>query len=159
MAKDNDKTNHLKLVVSAGDKLTSKQEHFCQLVAKGETLTDAYRQAYDVSAKTKPSTVWTNASKLATENTKVSLRIKAITEEITARKATDDDRLKIWVTDRLKTEAMEAESDSARVASLTQLGRSIGMFSDRVETDNVADRSAGEIEADIQRRLASILGE
>ena len=159
MGKDNDKTNHLKLVVSAGDKLTSKQEHFCQMVAKGETLTDAYRQAYDVSAKTKPSTVWTNASKLATENTKVSLRIKAITEEITARKATDDDRLKIWVTDRLKTEAMEAESDSARVASLTQLGRSIGMFSDRVETDNVADRSAGEIEADIQRRLASILGE
>ncbi len=159
MGKDKDKTNHLKLVVSAGDKLTSKQEHFCQLVAKGETLTDAYRQAYDVSAKTKPSTVWTNASKLATENTKVSLRIKAITEEITARKATDDDRLKIWITDRLKTEAMEAESDSARVASLTQLGRSIGMFSDRVETDNVADRSAGEIEADIQRRLASILGE
>ena len=159
MGKDKDKTNHLKLVVSAGDKLTSKQEHFCQLVAKGETLTDAYRQAYDVSAKTKPSTVWTNASKLATENTKVSLRIKAITEEITARKRTDDDRLKIFVLDRLKTEAMEAESDSARVASLTQLGRSIGMFSDRVETDNVADRSAGEIEADIQRRLASILGE
>jgi hypothetical protein len=159
MGKDNDKTNHLKLVVSAGDKLTSKQEHFCQMVAKGETLTDAYRQAYDVSAKTKPSTVWTNASKLATENTKVSLRIKAITEEITARKRTDDDRLKIFVLDRLKTEAMEADSDSARVASLTQLGRSIGMFSDRVETDNVADRSAGEIEADIQRRLASILGE
>ena len=159
MGKDNDKTNHLKLVVSAGDKLTSKQEHFCQLVAKGETLTDAYRHAYDVSAKTKPSTVWTNASKLATENTKVSLRIKSITEEITARKATDDDRLKIWVTDRLKTEAMEAESDSARVASLTQLGRSVGMFSDRVETDNVAERPAGEIEADIQRRLASILGE
>ena len=159
MGKDKDKTNHLKLVVSAGDKLTSKQEHFCQMVAKGETLTDAYRQAYDVSAKTKPSTVWTNASKLATENTKVSLRIKAITEEITARKRTDDDRLKIFVLDRLKTEAMEAESDSARVASLTQLGRSIGMFSDRVETDNVADRSAGEIEADIQRRLASILGE
>ena len=159
MGKDKDKTNHLKLVVSAGDKLTSKQEHFCQMVAKGETLTDAYRQAYDVSAKTKPSTVWTNASKLATENTKVSLRIKAITEEITARKRTDDDRLKIFVLDRLKTEAMEADSDSARVASLTQLGRSIGMFSDRVETDNVADRSAGEIEADIQRRLASILGE
>ena len=159
MGKDNDKTNHLKLVVGAGDKLTSKQEHFCQLVAKGETLTDAYRNAYDVSAKTKSSTVWTNASKLATENTKVSLRIKAITDDITARKATDDDRLKIWVTDRLKTEAMEAESDSARVASLTQLGRSVGMFSDRVETDNVADRSAGEIEADIQRRLASILGE
>jgi len=159
MSKDKDKTSYLKLVSSDTDKLTSKQEHFCQLVGHGETLTDAYRQAYNVSPKTKPSTVWTNASKLATENTKVSLRIKAVTEEITARKRTDDDRLKLWITDRLKTEAMEAESDSARVASLTQLGRSIGMFSDRVETDNVADRSANEIEADIQRRLASILGE
>ena len=158
MGKDKDKTSYLKLVSSDTDKLTSKQEHFCQLVGHGETLTDAYRQAYNVSPKTKPSTVWTNASKLATENTKVSLRIKAVTEEITARKRTDDDRLKIWVTDRLKEEAMNG-SDTSRVSALTQLGRSVGMFSDRLETDSVAERSANEIEADIQRRLASILGE
>ena len=158
MGKDKDKTSYLKLVSSDTDKLTSKQEHFCQLVGHGETLTEAYRQAYNVSPKTKPSTVWTNASKLATENTKVSLRIKAVTEEITARKRTDDDRLKIWVTDRLKEEAMNG-SDTSRVSALTQLGRSVGMFSDRLETDSVAERSANEIEADIQRRLASILGE
>lgn len=158
MSKDKDKTSYLKLVSSDADKLTSKQEHFCQLVGHGETLTEAYRQAYNVSPKTKPSTVWTNASKLATENTKVSLRIKAITEQITARKATDEQRLKIWVTDRLKEEAMNG-SDTSRVSALTQLGRSVGMFSDRLETDSVADRSANEIEADIQRRLASILGE
>lgn len=158
MSKDKDKTSYLKLVSSDTDKLTSKQEHFCQLVGHGETLTEAYRQAYNVSPKTKPSTVWTNASKLATENTKVSLRIKAITEQITARKATDEQRLKIWVTDRLKEEAMNG-SDTSRVSALTQLGRSVGMFSDRLETDSVADRSANEIEADIQRRLASILGE
>lgn len=159
MVKDTEKPKHLKLVTPAADRLTSKQEHFCQMVAKGETLTEAYRKAYDVSPKTKPSTVWSNASKLATENTKVAHRIKSITEEISARKRTDEERLKIWVIDRLKTEAMQAESDSARVASLTQLGRSIGMFSDRVETENVVERSAGEIEADIQRRLAAILGE
>ena len=158
MSKDKDKTSYLKLVSSDADKLTSKQEHFCQLVGHGETPTEAYRQAYNVSPKTKPSTVWTNASKLATENTKVSLRIKAITEQITARKATDEQRLKIWVTDRLKEEAMNG-SDTSRVSALTQLGRSVGMFSDRLETDSVADRSANEIEADIQRRLASILGE
>lgn len=158
MSNDKDKTSYLKLVSSDTDKLTSKQEHFCQLVGHGETLTEAYRQAYNVSPKTKPSTVWTNASKLATENTKVSLRIKAITEQITARKATDEQRLKIWVTDRLKEEAMNG-SDTSRVSALTQLGRSVGMFSDRLETDSVADRSANEIEADIQRRLASILGE
>lgn len=159
MGRDKDKHPHLSVVTDTGDKLTAKQEHFCQLVAQGETLTDAYKKAYDVKEGTKPSTVWVNASNLATKNTKVSSRIKAITEEITARKRTDEDKLKIWVTDRLKEEAMQADSDSARVAALTQLGRSVGMFTDKVEQDDKSDRTASDIEADLQRRLAMIMGE
>ena len=159
MGRDKDKHPHLSVVTDTGYKLTAKQEHFCQLVAQGETLTDAYKKAYDVKEGTKPSTVWVNASNLATKNTKVSSRIKAITEEITARKRTDEDKLKIWVTDRLKEEAMQADSDSARVAALTQLGRSVGMFTDKVEQDDKSDRTASDIEADLQRRLAMIMGE
>ena len=159
MGKDKDNHPHLTVVSDEGDKLTAKQEHFCQLVAQGETLTDAYKKAYDVKEGTKPSTVWVNASNLATKNTKVSSRIKAITEEITARKRTDEDKLKIWVTDRLKEEAMQADSDSARVAALTQLGRSVGMFTDKVEQDDKSDRTASDIEADLQRRLAVLMGE
>ena len=159
MSKDKDNHPHLSVVTDMGDKLTSKQEHFCQLVAQGETLTEAYRQAYSVKEGTKPSTVWVNASKLATENTKVAHRIKAITDDIAARKRTEEDRLKIWVTDRLKDEAMSADSDSARVAALTQLGRSVGMFTDKVEQDAKADRSSSEIEADLQRRLAALMGD
>ena len=153
-----DKHPHLSIVTDTGDKLTAKQEHFCQMVAQGETLTEAYRQAYDVKEGTKPSTVWANASKLATENTKVAHRIKAITEEITARKRTDEDRLKIWVTDRLKEEAMSG-SDTSRVSALVALGKSVAMFSDRIETEERSDRSASEIEADLQRRLALLMGE
>lgn len=158
MSKDKDNHPHLTIVSDDGDKLTAKQEHFCQLVAQGQTLTDAYKTAYNVKEGTKPSTVWVNASNLATKNTKVTSRIKAITEEITARKRTDEDRLKIWVTDRLKEEAM-GDSPSARVQALTQLGRSIGMFSDTVKTDTPSDRTASDIEADLQRRLAVLMGE
>ena len=156
MPKDNHP--HVSIVTDTGDKLTAKLEHFCQMVAQGETLTEAYRQAYDVKEGTKPSTVWANASKLATENTKVAQRIKSITEEITARKRTDEDRLRIWVTDRLKEEAVSG-SDTSRVSALTQLGRSIGMFSDNVVTDENSNRSASEIEADLQRRLALLMSE
>jgi hypothetical protein len=159
MSKDNGNHPHLSIVTDTGDKLTAKQEHFCQLVAKGETLTDAYKAAYNVKEGTKPSTVWVNASNLATGNTKVASRIKAITEENTARKRTDEDKLKIWVTDQLKTEAMNAQSDSARVAALTQLGRSVGMFTDKVEQDDKAARTTSDIEADLQRRLAVLMGE
>ena len=67
--------------------------------------------------------------------------------------------MKIWVTEQLKHEAMTAQSDSARVASLTQLGRACGLF----EADNIqtagADRSVGDIEADLQRRLALLMGD
>ena len=158
MSKDKDNHPHLTIVSDDGDKLTAKQEHFCQLVAQGQTLTDAYKTAYNVKEGTKPSTVWVNASNLATKNTKVTSRIKAITEEITARKRTEEDKLKIWVTDRLKEEAM-GESPSARVQALTQLGRSIGMFSDTVKTEEKSDRTASDIEADLQRRLAVLMGE
>ena len=54
---------------------------------------------------------------------------------------------------------MSADSDSARVAALTQLGRSVGMFTDKVEQDAKADRSSTEIEADLQRRLAALMGD
>ena len=63
-----------------------------------------------------------------------------------------------WVTDRLKEEAVSG-SDTSRVSALTQLGRSIGMFSDNVTTEEKSDRSASEIEADLQRRLALLMGE
>lgn len=159
MAKDKDNHPHLSIVTETGDKLTSKQEHFCQLVAKGETLTDAYKSAYNVKEGTKPSTVWVNASQLATGNTKVASRIKAITEEITARKRTDEDKLKIWVTDQLKHEAMGADSASARVSALVALGKSVAMFTDNVKQETNAERGTAEIEAELQRKLASIMGD
>lgn len=159
MPKDKDNHPHLTVVSDTGDKLTAKQEHFCQLVANGETLTDAYKAAYNVKEGTKPSTVWVNASQLATANTKVASRIKAITDHIAARQRSDDDRLKIWVTDQLKTEAMGADSASARVSALVALGKSIAMFSDKVIQEDQEPRSASDIEADLQRRLAALVGE
>ena len=160
MAKDKDNINHLVIVSDKSDKLTSKQEHFCQLVAEGKMLTEAYREAYNVGENTKPSTVWTNASNLAVKNTKVALRIKELTEEITARNRTKEDQLKIWVTEKLKSEAVDGDSSSSRVQALTQLGRSVGMFSDNVvQETKETERSAQDIEADLQRRLATLMGE
>jgi len=160
MAKDKDNINHLVVVSDKSDKLTSKQEHFCQLVAEGQMLTEAYRTAYNVGDNTKPSTVWTNASNLAVKNTKVATRIKELTEEITARNRTKEDQLKIWVTEKLKSEAVDGDSSSSRVQALTQLGRSVGMFSDNVvQETKETERTATDIEADLQRRLATLMGE
>jgi phage terminase small subunit len=149
----------LSLVGDTGkDKLTSKQEHFAQLVASGERLTDAYRAAYNVGEGTKPSAVWTNASKLATQNAKVALRIKTLSEENAARKRTDDEKLRIWITDRLKHEATQG-SDTSRVASLVALGKTCQLFSEHIVTSQKDDRTAHDIEAELQQKLAQFMAD
>ena len=43
--------------------------------------------------------------------------------------------------------------DGARVRALELLGKNCGLWIDRVETTDKAERSADEIEADIEARL------
>jgi hypothetical protein len=60
--------------------------------------------------------------------------------------------LKRLVLEQLHTEAMTAESDSARIRALELLGKSIAMFTDRVEQEDT-QRSAGEIESELMAKL------
>lgn len=60
------------------DKLTPKQEQFCQKVAEGESQSDAYRFAYNAENMT-PKQIWEEASKLAS-NPKVSQRLFSLHE-------------------------------------------------------------------------------
>ena len=62
------------------------------------------------------------------------------------------------MTEQLKHEAMKANSDSARVQALVALGRSVAMFSDKVIEEDSTQRTASEIEAEIQDRLSRLLG-
>jgi phage terminase small subunit len=47
--------------------LTHKQEHFAQLIAKGESQIEAYRQSFTVRESTKRSSVDVSASKLMSD--------------------------------------------------------------------------------------------
>ena len=155
MDKETGKPKHLRLVNS--DSLTSKQEHFAQMVSRGETLTEAYRSAYDAD-NMKASSIWVEACKL-NSHPNVSQRIEALTADITARKQTDDERLRMFVTEQLKNEALNAQSDGARVQALTALGRTCGAFEDKQIIDDQRDsRQASEIRADLERRLAAMMG-
>ena len=39
------------------------------------------------------------------------------------------------------------------------LGKTVGMFTDRVEVEQDGDKSAAELEADLERRLRDLLGD
>ena len=130
--------------------LTAKQEQFAQSVAHGKTLSDAYRGAYDCD-NMKDQSVWTEASKLM-DHPQVAQRVHSIQKAQEEKSLHDHARLKRLVLEQLHTEAMTAESDSARIRALELLGKSIAMFTDRVEQDE-KQRSSGEIEAELMAKL------
>ena len=148
--------NHLR-VVGKADKLTAKQEAFAMQVAKGAMLSEAYRDCYAADSM-RDSTIWSEACKLA-QNPKVATRIKAIQADMEASQRTRDQRLREHVLKRLMEEADNAETDGARVRSLELLGKTVSMFTDRIEQADDAERSASDIEADLRKRLDRLLGD
>lgn len=135
--------------------LTAKQEAFAQAVASGKTLSDAYRSSYEAS-KMKDSTVWTEAS-LLMDNPKVSERVQAIQTAVEQRTLHDAARLKRRVLEQLHKEALSAESDSARIRALELLGKSIAMFTDKIEQEEVS-RSSSDIEQELLNKINQLTG-
>ena len=151
-----DKPKHLRLVGSDKDRLTAKQEGFAQDVSKGAMLSDAYRTHYSADGM-KDSSVWTEACKLA-QHPKVSQRIKQLQDEYEQDRRTIERRREEWVLKRLQEEADKADNASSRIRALELVGKTVGMFTDRIETTDTEERSAADIERELKRRLASIIG-
>ena len=151
------KGKHLR-VVGKEDRLTEKQEAFCQLVAKGKMLAEAYREAgYMPNGSDK--TQWEAASRLMSSNSKVIARVKALQADMEQDRRTIERRREEWVLKRLTQEADQAETDGARIRAIELVGRTIGMFTDRIEQTDDAERSASDIEADLRKRLDRLMGD
>jgi len=148
-----------KLQVVAGQSvkngLTAKQEAFAQGVAKGLTLADAYRQAYDAE-NMKEASIYNEASRLM-DHPQISQRVNGLVKAQEERTLHDHARLKRLVLERLHQEATNAESDSARIRALELLGKSIAMFTDKVEQES-SEKSAKDLEQELISRLQALSG-
>lgn len=149
------KPTYLK-VVGKEQPLTGKQEAFAKLVAGGAVLSDAYRECYSADTM-KDSTVWSEACRLA-QNPKVSTRVKAIQVEMEADRRTIERRREEWVLKRLSEEADQADNASSRIRALELMGKTVGMFTDRIEQADTTERSASEIEKELTARLDRLIG-
>lgn len=149
------KPTYLK-VVGKEQPLTGKQEAFAKLVAGGSMLSDAYRECYSAD-NMKSSTLWSEACRLA-QNPKVSTRIKDIQADMEADRRTIERRREEWVLKRLSEEADQADNASSRIRALELVGKTVGMFTDRIEQAETSERSASEIEKELKARLDRLIG-
>ena len=139
-----------------GRTLTPKQAVFANLVAKGETYTDAYVIAYDHNGSTRQ--VAQNEGSKMMKKPHIKTRVQELKEQkITAIK--DQDALsKEWIISKLKAEASaEDNASSVRVRALEILAKTEKLFSDSTAV-TVEHRTSDEIEKELKEKLESILG-
>src|SRR6478736_4081569 len=124
MAQDAEKQDEVRPLGRANQYgLTEKQEGYAQDVAKGATLSDAYRKNYDCDNMSTAS-VYTAASKLL-DHPSVSSRVRSLME-IREKKthAIDASRIRQHVFDRLMVESVDDGNPAAsRIKALELLGK------------------------------------
>jgi hypothetical protein len=149
--------------------LTDAQEAFCQNVMSGLNYTAAYKAAYPNTTATDAS-IWSIACRLAAE-VKVISRLEALRAQKEAEKRMQALSLAQFVLDGWKELAqskivhherdekgkpitrVEEIPPAVRTRNLELIGRHLGMFVERVETKDVTDKTADDIEAQIKARL------
>ena len=139
--------------------LTSKQIGFAQAVVDGETLSDAYRIAYDAD-NMKPATINRESARLLANH-----RIATLIDQKRAAKALAKQVLEVSDRERSLSGirelmgSVDAEGEpvphAVRLNAAVWLGKSTGAFTDVVETKN-GTRTAAEVQAEIERRLAEL---
>ncbi len=110
--------------------LNSRQEVFCALIIKGESQSDAYRQAYQPK-RASDKTIHEKASRLMAED-KVKARIAElrapVIEEAQLTLSAHLASLK-----EIRDKAMEKEQLSAAVSAEVSRGKASGLYVDKIE--------------------------
>ena len=102
----------------------------------------------------KPSSIWTEASKLLS-NPMVTRRIDSLRSQIEVQKLSSALSEREKILKHLWVMAEEDKvSDSTRVRSLELLGKTIGLFSDRIEISET--KTEEELEKALKEKLVSL---
>ena len=144
--------------------LTAKQEAFAQAIVCGVLVdetgkkkhlnaSDCYRSVYNVSETTKPSSIWTEASKLLS-NPKVSQRIDVLKGQMETHALSSSLSERDKIIERLWVMADNGQAEASQLRSLELLGKSIGLFSDRVEISET--KNLDEVERELVEKLSAL---
>ena len=137
--------------------VTLKQNAFANLVAGGESYTQAYIKAYGEDDLT--SSVAKNLGSRLMRKPHVKARVEELRLERIVADQKDERVTKEWTITKLKAMVdNENTSDAVRVRALEVIAKSQKLFSDNTMV-TVEHRSSAEIEKELREKLKLYLGE
>jgi hypothetical protein len=128
--------------------LTPKMRTFAKLVAEGCSPSESYRRSYDCSNSTSV-TVSANACRLLKDpRVNAIVKLARESEDIVS----DPSALRLYVMRHLLHHANTMKTESNQIRALELLGKTVGMFTDRVET-KVEAVDPEQLKADLEKHL------
>ena len=144
--------------IPSPQKITPKQHEFARLIAEEHlTSSDAYRSAYKPNILAKNKSVHEMACRVMT-NIKVQSMIRSI-----QHKREEDNRMRAirreeFVLKKLMEEVEKGDQASSRIRALELLGKTVSMFSNKVEIKTKQiDRTSEELTEDLKLKLQKLL--
>ena len=142
--------------MSNGDTMTPKQSAFAGFVAEGDSLSEAYRKAYN-TAKMSENVVNNEASALA-KNPKVKDAIEALKLQSRSAHNSHQKLSNDWIVQKLQDEAMNDRNPAAtRVRALELLGKTGGLFDESTHV-TFEHRSPEDVEMELMEKLGMLFG-
>jgi len=151
-----EKSNGNVLGMTNGDTMTPKQSAFAGFVAEGDSLSEAYRKAYN-TAKMSENVVNNEASALA-KNPKVKDAIEALKLQSRSAHNSHQKLSNDWIVQKLQDEAMNDRNPAAtRVRALELLGKTGGLFDESTHV-TFEHRSPEDVEMELMEKLGMLFG-
>lgn len=136
--------------------VTAKEEAFAQAVAGGASQSEAFRRSHEAQDM-KAETVHSQAVRLASRE-RVRNRIDLLMQQREGAGLQDRRKALVWALERLQREAESALTDGARVQAVGLVMRHHALLTDKQEVEVADSRSAAEVQEELERRLALLLG-
>ena len=139
-------------------KITPKQHEFARLIAEEHlTSSDAYRRAYKPNILAKNKSVHEMTCRVMT-NIKVQSMIRSIQHEREEENRTRAIKREEYVLKKLTEEVEHGDKATSRIRALELLGKTVAMFSDKVELDTKKnERTSEEIKEELKLKLQKLL--
>jgi hypothetical protein len=134
----------------SGKRITSSMRLFAKYLLEGMTRIDAYTKAYSPRTSSR-STITANASKLFHDK-RISDLMQSVETETNARIVDDQVAVRRYVMEQLHQHSIDAKTVGDKLRALEMLGRSVALFTDKVETKTEAI-NADQLKKDLRNHL------
>ena len=132
-------------------RMTPKMRLFSKLITEGHSPSESYRRAYDCSNSTSV-TVSANACKLLKDS-----RVSEVVRQAEQAESiiSDPPALRAHILRQLLNHSNTMKTESNQIRALELLGKTIGMFTDKVET-KVERVDPEQLKAELEKRLLEL---